>query len=410
MTLCLPLLYVSLALCRGLSVGTMALLSHAFGAGDSKKAASIVRSALPLALLALCPFCLLAFPLINQPLFRTFGIDGSVLAEVDRFVFWLAWLFPVMGFALLCEGILLSHGDSKTPMKAMIAGNILNIALDPFLIFTCGMGIAGASLASLIGWSFSCLLMYEALKRQNLDRPQMAFTGIDTGLWRKIAGQGGPVSMGLLVIPFSLLGLNYVLASFGAAYIGAWNISSRLEMMLVLPLYGLSSSLIPFTGFNLGKGSLDRIREAVRVCLKICYAIQIPVGIAMWLIARDVINLFGPEAKVLELATFALRAALTGYLFVPLELVMNGLAQGLKKPGYTLCVNASRVLMLRLPLAVAFGVLWGGEGAYISHPVAMTLTGLASAILLRRLLRLADAACAHGKLDSASTAHSVDWG
>lgn len=410
LSLCLPLFYVSLALGRGLSVGTIALLSHARGAEDSIRAKAIVKSALPLVLLVLCPFCLLAFPVINQPLFRTFGIDGSVLAEVDRFVFWLAWMFPVLGFALLCEGILISHGDSKTPMKAMIAGNILNIVLDPFLIFTCELGVAGASLASLVGWSFSCLLMCVALKRRNMDRPQLNFSRADTGIWRQIVNQGLPVSLGLLVIPFSMIGLNYVLASFGAAYVAAWNVSSRLEMMLVLPLYGLASSLIPFTGFNLGKGSVDRIREAVRLCLRICYLIQIPVGIAVWLGAREIISLFETDADVLELSTFAFRAALAGYLFVPLELVMTNLAQGLKKPKYTFYVNVSRVLLLRLPLAVAFGLMWGGQGTYLSHPVSMTVTGLASAFLLRRLLRLADLALQPNMAEVETNAKIVDWG
>lgn len=390
LSLCIPLLYFSISLGKGISVGAMALMSQARGADDALKAGRVARQALPLAMVVLGPFCLLAIPAVNQTLFRSFGVSGSVLVEVDQFVFWLALAFPVMGFAMLCEGVFLSYGDSKTPMKAMIVGNLLNIGLDPFFIFTCKLGIAGASLASLIGWTVSGLIMIKALRKQGMDRPRFSTAVPDFGLWREILGQGAPVAMGMLVMPVSLVGLNYVLAQFGPAYIGAWNLSSRMEQMLILPIYGLTCSLIPFAGFNLGKGAPERIREAVRLSMLACYGVLLPCAALFWLWAEDIIHLFGPGPQVHTLAVFALRAAVMGYLFVPLELIMAGIAQGVKKPVYTFYVNAGRVLVLRIPLAFLFGMLWHGEGAYVSHPVSMVVTGMVSCFLLRHLLRVAD--------------------
>ncbi|UZP68119.1 MATE family efflux transporter [Desulfovibrio mangrovi] len=393
MALAVPILYLSIALCKGLAVGATALMSHARGAGDPSKAAGVATAALPLALLVLCPFCLLAFPVVNQPIFALFGAEGDVVAEADRYVFWVAWTFPVMGATMLCEGILLSCGDSKTPMKAMIAGNVLNIILDPLLIFTCGLDVAGASLASLIGWALSGGLMYGALLRRGGDLPHMFCSKDSMRHWGDILKQGVPVAVSMLVIPVSLSLFNYVLAGFGPAYVGAWALSARLEQMLFLPLYGLTCALIPFAGFNMGRGNAARIREATRLSVAACYTLILPAAAVLWMNAEFVVGLFKPEPAVLQAAVFALRTAILGYWFGPFELVAVSLAQGLKRSGYTLCINAGRVLFLRVPLAFLFGGLWGGTGVYVSHPTALMVTGLISIFLLRHLLELTNRSC-----------------
>ncbi len=394
LSLSIPVLYLAMSVSKGIAVGTTVLVSHARGNNDPGRAASVIASALPLALLVIGPFCLISFSSVNQSVFGLFNVDPTVMPEINKFVFWLAWVFPAMGFTMICEGIFLSYGDAKTPMLAMIAGNLINIALDPFLIFVCNMGIAGASLSSFIGWAVAGIIMWAALKRQEKNRPGLVFKKGQTQFWKQIAWAGGPVALAMMIIPFSLVGLNFVLAPFGPAYVGAWNLSSRMEQMIVLPLYGLSCSLIPFAGFNLGAGNIDRIRESIRISFAVCYGVLIPAGLLLWVFAPDIIGLFNPGSEVLKLSSFALRAALIGYFLVPAELIMTGIAQGIKQPGYSLIINLLRLVCLRLPLAFLFSYCWGGQAAYISHTVSMIITGCASLYILGRLIKLADEACA----------------
>jgi len=393
LSLSIPLLYLAMSVTKGLAVGTTALVSHSRGSNEKQRAKKIIAASLPLVLVVIAPFCLIAFSRVNQPLFGLFNVDPMVLPEIDKFVFWLALLFPAMGFTMICEGVFLSYGDAKTPMMAMIAGNLMNMILDPFFIFVCNMGIAGASLSSFMGWALSGIIMWKSLKRHGKDRPHL---GGGTGIfkfWKPIALAGGPVALAMMIIPFSLVGLNYVLAPFGPAFVGAWNLSSRMEQMLILPLYGLSCSLIPFAGFNLGAKKSDRIRESVRICFAACYGVLVPAGLLLWIFAPDVIGMFNPGSEVLRLSVFALRAAMIGYFVTPAELIMTGLAQGIKKPRYSLVINLLRLICLRLPLAFLFSHLWGGQGAYISHTVSLTITGIGSLYIIRRLLKLADRAC-----------------
>ncbi|MBN2809519.1 MAG: MATE family efflux transporter, partial [Deltaproteobacteria bacterium] len=131
MSLAVPLLFIGMALSKGVAIGALATMSHARGSGHQEEAGKIAQAAYPLAFLAISVLLLLALPLFNQPLFALFDKQPELLHDAAVYTRWLALSFPFIGFAMLCEAIFFSYGDSKTPMLAMIAGNVLNIVLDP---------------------------------------------------------------------------------------------------------------------------------------------------------------------------------------------------------------------------------------------------------------------------------------
>ncbi|MCD6533901.1 MAG: MATE family efflux transporter [Deltaproteobacteria bacterium] len=387
MSLAVPLFFIAMSLCKGVAVGALAIMSHARGRGDHKQAEKVAKATYPLAFLSISALLLLALPTFNQPLFALFDNHPQLLSESGSYMRWLALSFPVIGFAMLCEAIFFSYGDTKTPMLAMIAGNLLNIILDPLLIFSCGLGVEGASLASLMGWILSSIIMGRALKNRGLDYPCLFFSRKHLESWPQIITLGAPVAVSMLVIPISFIMLNYLLADFGPAYVGAWNLSTRIEQMVTLPLYGLSCALVPFIAFNLGLKRFDRIKEACKSVLLGCYVIVFPIIILFWFHADTLIHLFKPSPEVLEQAIFALKIIGLGYLFTPFELIMTSLSQGLKKPKYSLSINCLRFLLLRIPLALLFSQFWGGHGIYISLPVSLTISGIVSFLIIRHLLK-----------------------
>jgi putative MATE family efflux protein len=386
LALAIPFMYFAMSLCKGTAVGSLALMSHARGADRPAEATEIARAAFPLLLVLVGGLMLLALPGVNRPIFALFDRQPALLHEVDSYLRWLALSFPVMGFAMLCEAIFFSYGDTRTPMLAMIAGNLLNMVLDPLLIFSCGMGIGGASLASLLGWALAGGLMYRALRRRGRDTPALRPQRKDLARWPQIVHLGAPVALSMLIIPIAGTVLNYLMAGFGPACVGAWNLSARIERMVILPLYGLASSLVPFIGFNLGRQRYDRIAEGCKVVRRGGYLLLGPTVLLFWFKSRFLIGLFAPPPEVLEMGAFALKVAGLGYFLLPYELVTTSLSQGLKKPRYSLFISALRLLALRLPLAVLFAAFWGGRGIYISHPVSLLLSGMVSFFILRHLL------------------------
>lgn len=388
LALAVPLAFIGMALSKGVTVGAVTLMSHAHGADDYRHASDVCTATYPLILATLAPLCLFVLPGASHAVFGLFAAGAETLHHVDRYAFWLACSFPFIGLSFMCEGVFLSNGDSRTPMMAIIAGNLVNLALDPLLIFVLDMGIAGASLASLCGWAVSSGIMLLRLRGSGLERPSLLCDRAHLGLWGEIVRCGMPVTLAMLVIPLGTIGLNAILVREGAPFVGAWTLSMRIEQMLSMPLVGLMSALVPFVGFNLGRGSLDRIREGKLACLKISYGLVLAMGIPLLLFIDDAVRLFSPGPEVAVLAAYSLRLALVGYLLAPVEMVMTAMAQGIKHSGYTLAIYAARLLVLRIPLALLLAVWLGGRGVYLSHPASMLVTGAASIWLLHRVMKL----------------------
>lgn len=402
LALAVPLAFIGMALSKGVSVGAVTLMSNAHGSDDPRHAADVCTATYPLILLTLAPLCLFAVPGVSHAVFGLFGAGAETLLHVESYTFWLACSFPLIGLSFMCEGIFLSNGDSRTPMMAVIVGNVANLALDPLLIFGLDMGIAGASLASLCGWGLTAGFMLWRLRGRGLERPVLFCDRAHLRLWGEIVRCGMPVTLAMLVIPVGTIGLNAILVRQGAAFVGAWTLSMRIEQLVSMPLVGLVTALVPFVGFNLGRGSMDRIRQGKSACLKISFALVLVMGLPLFLFIDDVVRLFSPAPEVAALAAYSLRVALVGYLLAPVELVMTAVAQGIKRPGYTLLIYCMRLLVLRIPLALLLGRELGGKGVYLSHPASMIITGLVSIWLLHRIMQLVGRQIAPGMQEETS--------
>jgi Na+-driven multidrug efflux pump len=185
MSLCIPLIFISLALGKGLAVGATTLASRARGEEAPDRAAAIIRSVLPLGLVILTPFVLLSLPLVNQTIFSVLGAHEDTLPEIVPYMIWVGPVYPVMGAALICEGIFLSYGDAKTPMAAMIAGNLVNVVLDPFLIFSAALVSRGRPWPLFWAGGFQAPLCGGSW-------PARGWTGPRSGAGPRTAGSGAP--------------------------------------------------------------------------------------------------------------------------------------------------------------------------------------------------------------------------
>ncbi|MBN2706452.1 MAG: polysaccharide biosynthesis C-terminal domain-containing protein, partial [Deltaproteobacteria bacterium] len=194
MSLALPLFFIGMALSKGIAVGAMAMMSHARGRENQAEVEKVARAVYPLAFLAIGGLLFFALPGCGRSFFALFDQNPVLLHETAAYTRWLALSFPGLAWALVCEAVLFSHGDTKTPMLAMIAGNLLNMVLDPLLIFSCGLGIGGASLASLLGWLLSGLIMWRALVKKGLARPALKISREFLPTWSQIVGLGAPVA------------------------------------------------------------------------------------------------------------------------------------------------------------------------------------------------------------------------
>lgn len=385
-SLAVPLMYLALSLAKGIAMGSVVLISHARGAGDEEKARDIAKSILTLMTLMMLLFTPFMFSSVCRGFFRAVGTEEIILPYLDSFTFWLVGGFPVMGFVMTAEALFMARGNTLTPMKAMVLGNVLNICLDPVFIYTFGFGVAGAAMATLIGQAAAGVYLYRSLTNYGYERPALIIRAKLGTCWKMIMGQGMFIALSYMIIPIGLMLLNSVLAKFGPAPVAAWNMMSRLEMLVMLPVMGMSNAMAAFISFNLGRREYGRIRRAVAVFLKICFFIVTPMFTIFILFPRELVAVFRPTQEILQLSDWAIRASGAAGFFMTLVFALTGTAQGFKRPIYMVAVSAVHALGIRVPLAFWLAGRWGEIGVFWSHTGAAAGAAILSAILLFRLL------------------------
>ena len=386
LSLSLPLFYTAFAVAKGVSVGTTVLLSHSLGEGQEDRGRGILRAAFPLMLAVMLPWLVLTGRTPCESVLALLGAQAEVLHDGSRFLFWLVCSFPIMGYFMIGESVCMGHGDSVTPMKGILLGNVVSIGLKYLFIFQGGMGVAGSSLGTCLGWTVSAVYLGWQLARRGWPVPVLVLERGMFARWKGIAGLGSQTALGVVISPVALGLINFLLARLDLAGVAALNLAMRLEFMVIVPLVGLSNALAPFMGFNLGRSQMARIRSGVRASVRLGCLIILPVMVLFLLFAQPLFWIFKPSEEVLGLATYALRCSALGYLAVPLELTLQGTAIGLKQPRYAIVAIGFRQLLLRVPLVAWLSAHYGIQGAFWSLPVSMALSGALCLWLLHRPL------------------------
>lgn len=385
--LSIPVFYVALSLGKGVQVGTATLISRTRGEGHIEKVEVLARAALPLLLLVLSPIFLLLLPGISNAFFGIMGAQGEMLAQAYRYTFWLVLGFPVMAYVMVAEAIFMSHGDTFTPMKAMLLGNGANLILAPLLMFALNLGIAGASMAMLLGQILSAIYIGTRLKRHGLYMLTLRWQPDFIAIWKETGRLGSFVALTFLISPVSLSLINGVLASFGAAPVAAWNIMSRLEMLGLLPLNGMAASMIPYLSFNMGQYKYQRVKDGIKYFLIVAVVFVLPMMTLFISLPQYLMFPFRASPEVMELGKHAIRIAAFGHILAPIDLALYSLAQGLQKPWYPMFTLGMRVIVLRYTLALYLGAHWGAFGIYWCQPSSMALGAIISSFILWKLMQ-----------------------
>jgi len=392
-SMAVPLTYVAFSLAKGVGMGSAVIIGYARGAGDQAGAEAVSRAVLPLMTMVMCLLLPLLSVEVCNRFFSLLGASGEILEQVYWFTVWMVLGFPVLGYSMAVEALLMSNGDTVTPMKGMILGNIINICLDPLFIFGLKWGVAGAGGATFIA-QFAAAL-YLGRKYCKLTGTALSFIPDKTMLsaWGQILKQGLFITVGFLVSPIGIMVLNGILAKFGPNAIGAWNMMSRMEMMVLLPVAGMGNALAVFAGFNMGRQDYNRIRAGLKTFLILACCIIMPAALLFFFFSHELLYIYKPVPELLVLASVAVHAAGVSMVFAPLLIALNSMAQGLKRPVYMLTMIILYIVVLRLPLAYWLAGLWGGQGVFWSHPASTFIAGLVAIGLLIKLLAKGEKKC-----------------
>ena len=384
-----PVVMVIHGITMGIGVGVTAVIARAIGTGQMHRVQTLVLHALVLGLVGVGLFVAIGLGTM-RPLFIRMGADATTLPLVIRYMrIWYMGMLVVV-IPMIGNGAIRATGDTLSPSLVMTADLLLNIVLDPLLIFGPGpfpaWGIEGAAIATVISRALALVASLVILRRKRLLRvTRLHLTPLLTS-WKEVTHIGLPAGMAHLAMPLAMAVVVRVASSCGTAAVAAISAATRIEHAVVIPILALGAALIPFAGQNLGAGRIRRIQDAQRVANQLCLAWGLVCIVAFWLAREHIASVFTHDAAVYEYLVLYL--TIVPFIFGVRGLshsaasIMNGVHQPYHAAGTTFL----RTLVLQIPLVIV-GAWWlGFVGLLLALVVTELLAGGISVAWLRHLL------------------------
>lgn len=376
-----PLTFFGNSVNIGLGAGTMSALSRAIGSGDTDRAARHGAAAILFAIFVMT----IVVTLIWVTLPISLDLLGAKDEARDMAKTYLAISLPglvVVSIAMISNNILRAGGEAILPSSIMILGAILNIIIDPFLIFGWGpfprMEVQGAAIATVFGNTIAAIFGFYIVqfRRRAVNFAKMSLASIRHA-WGVIAQVGAVAAITNVVVPVgTMVAVAAVTRAGGDTYNAAFTLVSRAELISVGLLYGLSACIGAVTGQNGGAKRADRVEEAFRVSYKICVYWSTGMAVILALLAGPITSLFTNDPEVYALAKtyfWIVPITIAGYGFV---FVTAAGYNALGHPFYGFTFTIIRSLILYAPL-VGLGVnFYGMMGAFFGIAAANIISGL----------------------------------
>ena len=353
--------------------GSGSNISRSLGRKDEENASRFASSGLFLS------FCIslvlmIAGLVFLEPLMRLLGSTDTILVEAmnyGRFIFLAA---PAMVMSCVCNNILRYEGRAVYAMVGLTFGGILNMMLDPILIFVFHLGISGAGIATMVAQYLSLfILLIPFFRNRTASRLRLSYISrnIDTFINIIVTGSPSLARQGLNSISTAML--NMMAKPLGDAAIAAMSVVGRVYNMLFSLSLGIAQGFQPVSSFNYGAGDYKRVKESTVFTIGFGTALIAVLCTLAFINAPLIISLFRSEELVIEIGSAALRLMCFGLLLLPTVSVTNMLFQGIgesKKALFVACLQSGAFF---IPLVVILTRAFGVNGLICATPLSYFL-------------------------------------
>ncbi|WP_293750481.1 MATE family efflux transporter [uncultured Paraglaciecola sp.] len=385
-----PVTFTVISLNIGLGIGTSAVIAKLLGAGQHDQAKETATGALMLTMVLAIVLAIVGV-LTMEPIFRLMGADEEQLVLIREYM--LVWYGAGVFLAMPMVGnsVLRASGDTKTPSYVMAFGGLINVVLDPILIFGWGpvpaFGIQGAAIATLIAWAVGLfyILYVLAVKRKLMEPKLLNWQQLkrSTGGILKI---GLPASGANMLTPISAGVVTAIVAGYGPEAVAAWGVGGRLESIASIVVLSLSMSLPPFISQNFGANKLERVGQAYSLCVKFVIVWQLIVFAILAVLSGVIANIFTNEPKVSATIIMFLLIVPLGYGLQGVTILTNSSFNAMHMPMSALSLNGMRLFVFFVPFSFIGSYWFGLLGLFWAGVMANLTVGCIAFIWFKSIL------------------------
>lgn len=375
-SLAYPIQILMIAVSVGTGVGVNALLSRLLGEGKKDRAKATADNAVLLAIIASIAFAI--FGAIGTKAF----FDAQTNSESIRSLgYSYLSIVTIFSFGLILEvtyeRILQSTGKTIYNMITQGIGAIINIILDPILIFGLlgapKMGVAGAAIATVAGQIIAMILSFIFNMKYNEDVDISFGKHIfkpDFIIIKDIYKVGIPSIAMQSMSTLMMLGLNKILVRYSDMAVNVLGIYYKLQSFVFMPIFGLNNGMTPIVAYNYGARNKDRIIKALKYSFMTSIVIMVIGTAIFWLFPKELMILFSPNEEMMKLGIPALRICSLCFILAAFDVIAIASFQSLGNGMYALYASFLRQLVLILPLAYVLSNMFGLEAVWYSIPLA----------------------------------------
>ncbi len=340
-----PLYMLAVTLGVGFSAASGALIANALGANQEQESRRYFSQSVSLTLL-FSAVTAIVFLMFLRPLFQLFHAEGAVLEGALGYGRIIIAGMPVLNMTPIFSSALAARGDTYSHRNALMAGFLLNIALDPLFMYTFGMEEAGVALATVLIQTLTAIFLLFRVRGmdglQGLTRADYHPRGSHAG---EIISQAIPASVNYLTMSLGTFVITWFIAAFGRDAVAAYGAAIRVEQIALVPTLGLNVALGSLVGQNNGAGKMDRVIASYKLSLLgglLVMAIILP---PVLIFGKSLIGLFTDTHEVVRMGyDYLLLQGITFYSYIIL-FQSNALLQGVKKPSMIMVMGVYRQII-----------------------------------------------------------------
>ena len=386
---CVPIIYMIMALAELTGTGIAPQVGYHLGQGNRQRAEQTLGSFFLFNMLLAVVVCVV-IEWQCTPLIRLFG--GSDQTEALSEIY-LRISTPGNALCILSGGLapfLLAQGRSKEAGFVIGSGIVLNMLLDPLLIFGFDMGLAGAAWATTIAETFAALLAIAYLRRPGDIQLRLQHLRLRWDLIAPCLALGVTPMVMMLAETVQMGVYNRTLyAMVGDVGVGTMALVIMLYNFFYFPFYGMAFGVQSVTSYNLGANRWDRVRENIRMLMKVTLVWSLAVWLLMMLCTKPIVQLTIGDGTMTDYAVPMVRLSFVVFFIATLQFACQSTLQAMNRPVITFWIGLSRTLLLLIPLVWLLPMLLpvrADAGVFLAKPVTDVLVCIFTGIYLYRCL------------------------
>ena len=388
-SLAFPIQNLMIAFASGTGVGINALLSRSLGEKNYDRADKAANTGILLNVITAVAFCL--FGIFASRLYFSIQTSDAELIEYGHQYLSIVCTCSFGVFLQVTfERLLQSTGKTIYTMFTQGLGAIINIILDPIMIFGLfgfpKMGVAGAALATVTGQIIAMFIgLYFNVKKNNELHIGGKRLRLDGSTVKAIYQVGIPSIIMMSIGSIMTFGMNKILLMFSSTAAAVFGVYFKLQSFFFMPVFGLNNGMVPIIAFNYGAKNKKRIMKTVKTSMITATCMMIVGLITFQLIPDVLLQMFNASDEMLEIGCAALRTISWSYIFAGFAIVCGSVFQALGNGVYSLIVSACRQILVILPVSYFLATTFGLTIVWWAFPIAEVVSTTLSALLFRKI-------------------------